>query len=64
MHDLCHFIVHVQLLSNVFCMDYKHVISTYSIILKLCVLKVQSIDMEWLSFQVLTIENRNYYTRR
>ena len=63
MHDLRHFIVYVQLLSNVFCMDYKHVISIHSIMLKLCVLKVQSIDREWLSFQVLTIENRNYYTR-
>ena len=44
-------------------MDYKHVISIHSVILKSCVLKIRSIDREWLSFQVPTIENRNYYAR-
>ena len=64
MHDFCHFLVHVQLLLNVSCMDCKHVIIIHLVKLKSCVLKIRSIDREWLSFQVPIIENRDYYVRR
>lgn len=56
--QFCHFLVHVQLPLNVSCMNCKHVIIIRSVILKSCVLKIQSSDRERLRFQVLIIENR------
>jgi len=60
----CHFHVHVHLLLNVSCMNYKHVIIIHLVILKSCVPKIQSSDREWLRFQVPIIESRIYYVRR